>query len=166
MTRSAAVLTLIFTCFLQTACRTAPIPDFGPLAVPSGLSLQQVELAILSGILNRPPPPDFDPRETLSEEEFHALVWKHYLSQARGRSWFPESLEPGVIRASVDARGHYLRVALFYDRVSIQTRIEESRELRQSETRIHGRAIKWINRLHEHIKRELGRMTFSNPPAY
>jgi hypothetical protein len=165
MIRTAAISILLIASAVQTACRTAPIPDFAPLTVPSGLSIQQIELAIFSGILNRPPPPEFDPSEALSDEEFQALLWKHYLSEARGRSWFPESHEPGVIRASVTTRGHYLRVALSYDRVSIRTRIEESRELLQSDTRIHGRAIKWINRLHEHIRRELKRMAFSNPSA-
>jgi len=155
--RILALLALIIAVSL-TGCRSAPIPAFEPIAVPPGLSVQQVELAILSGILNKPPPSDLEPRAILPEDEFHALVWKHYLSEARSRSWFPESREPGVIRAAVNTRGHYLRVALEFDQTSVRMRIEESRELLQTRTHIHRRAIKWINGLQAHIQRELGRM--------
>lgn len=161
MARAPALILLIaFLPLSLVSCRTAPIPDFAPIPVPPGLSMQQVELAILSAILNKPPPSDIDPRVTLPDDGFQALVWQHYLSDARSRSWFPESREPGIVRAAVNRRGHYLRVALSFDQSYVRSEIEESRELLQTKTHIHRRAITWMNWLHERIRRELGRMAY------
>src|SRR5262245_32849719 len=48
-----------------SGCTTAPIPSFAPIPVPAGLSLQQVELAIVAGILNKPPPSGYDPTQPM-----------------------------------------------------------------------------------------------------
>jgi len=129
------------------------------------MSAQQVELAILSGILNKPPPADIDPLRAYPDEEFQRLIWEHYLREARSRSWFPESRAPGVVYAVVNTRGHYLRVALLFDDSSIRTEIVESRNLLQSGDEIHERALSWIANLHDHIRRELGRLAFASSPA-
>ena len=147
------------------ACRTVPIPSFEPIMVPPGLSNQQIELAILSGVLNKPPPMGFDPGRRMSDEEFDRLVWDHYMRTARSRSWFPESRAPGIVYAAVNARSHYLRVSLTFDASLIRTEILASENLQQADGRIHKKAIKWITRLHEHIRRELGRLAFSARPS-
>jgi hypothetical protein len=149
---------------LLLACRTAPIPAFEPIAVPAGLSLQQVELAILAGITNKSLPRDTDPARTYTDAEFQKLIWDDYLRDAPGRSWFPVSRAPGVVYAAVDTRGHYLRVALQFDRTSIRTEIVESRNLLQEDGRIHKRALSWIENLHAHIRRELTRIAFVQTP--
>ena len=126
--------------------------------VPPGLTLQHVELAIIAGILNKPPPPGYDPTQPLSHEDFQRLLWEHFLRDAQGRSWFPDSVEPGIIHASVNTRGYSLRVALTFNQSTIETRIISSENLLQSDSRIHERALQWIARLHDHIRRELGRL--------
>src|SRR5262245_2512850 len=142
-----------------SACRTAPIPKFEPIHVPAGLSLQQVELAIVAGILNKPPPPGYDPTQPMSEQEFQRFLWEHFLRDARSRSWFPDSVAPGVVSASVNTRGYSLQVALSFDETTIETQLISSENLSQSEPRIHRRALQWIARLHDHIRRELGRLS-------
>jgi hypothetical protein len=156
------VALLVAACW---SCRTAPIPAFEPIKIPAGLSSQHVELAILSGILNKPPPPQIDPLVPYTDEQFQRLVWDHYLSTAHGRSWFPVSRDPGIVYAAVDTRGHYLRVALMYDTASIRTEIVETKNLKQSEGEIHSRALSWIENLHNHIRRELARLAFATEPA-
>lgn len=156
---------LLTAAFFLASCKTAPIPTLPVIKVPPGLSVQQVELAILSGILNQRPPESYDPRSDMPDDEFQQLVWKHYLQSASARSWFPESRSPGVIEAAVNARSHYLRVALAYDTTSIRMKILESRNLRQSGGRIHKRAVVWLDHLEEHIRRELGRMSFAVGPV-
>jgi hypothetical protein len=153
------VATLLF------ACKTVPIPAFEPIAVPAGLSLQQVELAIFGGITNRAPSRDIDPARTYTDPEFQKIIWDDYMRDAPGRSWFPVSRAPGVVYAAVDTRGHYLRVALYFDRTSIRTEIVESRNLLQEDGKIHKRALSWIENLHANIKRELTRIAFVQPPA-
>jgi hypothetical protein len=148
-----------------SACRTAPIPDFAAIPVPARLSLQQVELAIVAGILNKPPPPGYDPTQPMSDEVFQRFLWEHFLRDARGRSWFPDSVAPRVVNTSVNTRGYSLRVALEFNQTTIETQIISSENLSQSETRIHRRALQWIARLHDHIRRELGRLSLASGGA-
>ena len=157
---SRVLLLVFFAAF--TACKTRPIPAFEPIQVPPGLSAQKVELAIFAGILNKPPPADFDPTgPPLTDEQFRKLLWDYFLRDARGRSWFPESTGPGIVYAAVNARSHYLRVALTFNESVIETQIVASENLMQGEGKIHNRALKWIAQLHEHIRRELGRLSAS-----
>lgn len=146
-------------------CKTVPLPEPIEIEVPASLTAQQVELAILSGILNKRPPANYDPRVGLPEAEFQSLVWDHYLQSASARSWFPESREPGYVVAAVSARRHYLRVGISFDTRVITIRILESRNLLQSSGRIHKRVPLWLERLNEHIRRELGRMSFASRSA-
>lgn len=143
---------------LAAACQTAPLVNPEPIAVPPGLSSQQVEVAILSGIRNTPPPPDYRLDEDMDEAEFDAFVRRHLMSDLRRRSWFAESREPGVVHAAVDTRGHYLRVAVRFDTDQVRIQLAESRNLKQSRNRIHGRALRWMRNLEFHVRRELNRM--------
>jgi len=162
---SKRVFVLFSLLVTLASCSTVPLPEAIEIEVPPGLTAQQVELAILSGILNQRPPETYDPRVGLSELEFQALVWNHYLRSASARSWFPESREPGYVVAAVSARRHYLRVGISFDTQTISIRLLESRNLRQSDTRIHERVPLWLDRLEEHIRRELGRMSFASRAA-
>ena len=165
MSRATSFLLILVLALSASACRTAAIPAFEPIRVPPGLTSQQVELAIIAGILNKPPPPNYDPTQPLSDEDFQHLLWEHFLRDARGRSWFPDSIDPGVVYASVNTRGYSLRVALEFNQSTIETRIISSENLSQSESRIHKRALQWITRLHDHIRRELGRLSLSGGAA-
>jgi hypothetical protein len=53
---------------LAVGCRTRPIPEPRNIAIPPGLSPQNVEVAILSALTNQPPPGVYRPRETMPEE--------------------------------------------------------------------------------------------------
>ena len=165
MNRVTSYLLISILAVSASACRTAPIPNFEPLKVPPHLTSQQVELAIIAGILNKPPPPGYDPTRPMSDEEFQRLLWEHFLRDARGRSWFPDSVAPGIVYASVNTRGYSLRVALEFNQSTIETRIISSENLSQSDSRIHKRALQWISRLHDHIRRELGRLALSGGAA-
>ena len=149
------IVLLVSALFLGVSgCRTAPIPKFELIQVPAGLSLQQVELAIVAGVLNKPPPPGYDPTQRMSDQAFQRLLWEHFLRDARGRSWFPDSVAPGMVNASVNTRGYSLRVALTFNETTIETQLISSENLSQSETRIHRRALQWITNLHDHIRRD------------
>jgi len=138
-------------------CRTVPMPaSLETLAVPQGLTIQDVEVAILAGIRNKSAAVGYDPIRPPSD--FDRFVWASYMIDPPGRSWFPESLQPGTVIAAVDTRGHYLQVALKYDASSIRTEILQTRNLLQEKGEIHKKVLAWIANLHEHITRELNRL--------
>lgn len=129
--------------------------------VPPGLSTQNVEIAVIAAITNRRPPPDYLPSQTLSDEEYERLVWQAFLHEAHSRSWAVESRQPGEIIAVVDVRSHYLQLGIPYDQTTVRLEIRETRNLKQSQGRIHRKVPLWIRRLEDRIRRELGRMSFA-----
>ena len=161
--RSSIVLALSLLVF--AACRTTPLPEPILIEFSPGLSRQQVEVAIFAGILNKPPPPSYDPRVDLSSDEFDSMLWTDFVSTARGRSWFPESRDGDTIYTTVNTRGLYLRAGIEIQASRLVIRIVESRNLEQSESRIHKRALKWLRNLELHITRELGRISVLGSPG-
>jgi len=155
--RSATLI--LFISVATLACRTVPLPEPYVIDVPSKMTGHQAEVAVIAGILNTPPPADYDPTEELSPEEFDAMIWRGFAGRAHRRSWFPESREGNVILAAVNTRGLYLRASIEIKDREIVISIVESKNLSQSETRIHKRAIKWLRNLEAHIRREIGRMS-------
>jgi hypothetical protein len=76
----------------------------------------------------------------------------------RKPGWYPESADPGVIHAGLEKGPYYLRVAIDYDDSTVQTRIVESKQLRQTDDRIHKSAVQWIDQLEMRIRRALGQL--------
>jgi len=139
------------------SCRTVPLPaSFPTLTVPEGLTARDVEVAILAGIRNKSAAVGYDPLRPPAD--FERFVWASYMVDPPGNSWHPESLQPGVVIAAVETRGHYLQVSLKYDPSAIHTQLLQTRDLLQEEGQIHRKVPAWIQNLHEHIQRELLRL--------
>jgi hypothetical protein len=149
------------------ACRTVPMPaSFPEVSVPPGLTVRDVQVAILAGIRNKNAAVGYDPLRPPAE--FDRFLWTSYMTDPPGNSWHPESLKPGVVIAAVDTRGHYLQVSLKYDASAIRTEFLQSKNLLQENGEIHRKVPAWIENLHGHIQRELSRLAALRngpPPA-
>lgn len=162
---SKQLTALAGSCVIIVACRTVPIPEPATIQVPPGLTLQNVEIAILAAITNRPPPEDYLPLQALSDEEFQRLVWGAFLHEAHSRSWAVESRRPGEIIAAVNARGHYLQLGIPYSSEIVTLEIRRTENLNQNASHIHRKVPLWIQRLEQRNRRELGRMSFAGDVA-
>ena len=152
--------TIFGVVLLGISCQTAPIPSPSVIEVPPGVSLSQVQVAILTAITERPEPPPYDDTVVLGQAG-DAIIWSLFKqSVAQQNAWFPESYSAGVIYAGLQIRSHYLRVAIRYDTEAVRTEIVESRNLDQSKTRIHENALVWVDRLNVKIRRALGQVAF------
>jgi hypothetical protein len=148
------------------SCRTIPMPaSFETIQVPPGLTVRDVEVAILAGIRNKSAGVGYDPLQP--PPNYERFVQASYMVDLPGHSWYPESRQAGTVIAAVDTRGHYLQVALRYDEHSIRTELLQTRNLLQENGRIHKKVPDWIANLHEHIRRELSRVSAlrGGPPA-
>ena len=139
-------------------CRTAPEPSPYLIALPAGITEQQTDVAVLAGILNKPPPSDYDPTREMSARDFNSFVWQKFVGTANNRSWFPEKRDGNTIYASVTKGELYLRAAIERQPGALRITIVESRGLSQADGEIHKRAINWMNNLDAHIRREVARM--------
>lgn len=156
--RATAITFFCIVLATSLGCRTRPIPEPAEISLPPSISTQQAIVAIIAGILNTPPPAGYDPSVELTDREFDAMIWNGFVAQARGKSWFPESRSKNTIYAAVDTRGLFLRVRIDRGPEVIRISVVNSRNLDQSDTRIHKQAIKWLRNLEAHIRREIGRM--------
>lgn len=149
---------IVAVALAAAGCRTVPIPPPVTIDVPPGLTSQEVEVAVIAGILNTHPPVSYDPTRELPQREFDAMLARDFLATAHGRSWFPDARQGDVRYATVDTRGHYLRVAIHMNTRQLRIEIVESRNLLQSNGVIHKKAVAWVENLEAHIRRELGRL--------
>lgn len=158
MNARGAFCLLLVSALLQLSCRTAPITQRPPIAVPPGLTANDVKFAILEDLANRPEAPTLTPGEHIADDAMKVMLWPFYKGTPPAeQQWFPESVEPGVIYAGYQKQDYYLRVAIDYDDTSVRLRIVGSKNLNESDGQIHKSAFKWISTLENEIARALGR---------
>lgn len=149
----------------SAACTTAPLSRIGSIRVPAGLAPRHVEFAILAALADRPPPGRLGPDVEITEPILRSWFGWDYKSDSQRRAgWFLERRGPGRVVVGRKRRHHYLRMAVLYDASRVRFEILDSHNLRQSETRIHERAILWIQELEVEIRRALGQL-FVQPRA-
>lgn len=150
---------------LVSACTTAPLSSIGSIQVPASLAPHHVEYAILAALADRPPPDTVGPDVEITESVLRTWFgWDYKTDPNRQAGWFLEGRGPGRVVVGRERRRHYLRMAIVYDASWVRFEVLESHNLRQSETRIHERAILWIQELEVEIRRSLGQL-FVQPRA-
>ena len=149
------VVALAFT----LGCRTVLIEERASITVPAGLNANDVEVAVLYELANQNVPADLTPGERIANNAMKALFLFRYQNVSdRQPGWYPESAEPGVVHAGFEKRAYYLRVAIEYTDSAIRVRLLESKNLAQTDQRIHKSAVVWIDQLEMRIRRALGQL--------
>lgn len=141
------------------ACRTAPIGPPLRVTVPTQLSQSDAEVAIVT-MLTAPPERRTDPEThtLVIANPLGAILWDQYRdAQVRSKHWFVESWTDGEIVTGYQRRLYYLRVRIAVSSSEVTLKIEESRHLDQSDTRIHKNAKVWVEMLETDIRDSLGR---------
>jgi hypothetical protein len=141
---------------LTMACGGRPIPEPEQIPVPPGVGAQATEIAILSALMNLPPPAIYDPRAPMPRETYEQMVWNYYLTSP-GRGWVVESRDPGRVVAKIARAKYLLRIQVQYDQNRAAASILESSGLAQQDGRIHRKAVGWILKLEQRIRTELAR---------
>jgi hypothetical protein len=155
-------LVILLAALVVVSCRTEQIGVREPIVVPSGLTENEIQIAILTALTDLSHPPAYDPNVIVAGSVGDAIAWSLFKEAERSSSgWYPESHEPGVIFAGLDVRSHYMRIAIHYDTKSVRTQIVESRNLKQSGGRIHRKANAWLAKLEAKIRVALGQVSFS-----
>src|SRR5262245_59159445 len=98
---------------LVLACRTVSIEQRPPIPVPAGLNANDVEVALLYDLANQNVPAELTPGERIANNAMKALFLFRYQNVSDRKSgWFPESAEPGLIKAGFEKGRYYLQVAI------------------------------------------------------
>jgi hypothetical protein len=139
------------------ACSTVQNVSPPPISVPSKLTEDDVELAILMAIADRTGQPKLAPGEKVTDSVLSAVVDPVNNTARRQKElWYFEDREPRTVYAGFQDRRFYMRVAVRYDARKVTMEIVDSRGLKQSEDRIHKRAFVWLQQLEQRVRRALG----------
>ena len=145
------------------SCRTVPNVSTVPIQVPAGLAAGEVEYAILMGIGVPTETPGLSPGQQITDNLLSS-VWGRYNSAAPRREplLYFEAREAGAVFAGFQHRHFYMRVKIRFDDREIALRVVESRNLRQTETRIHRWVLPHLRTLENRIRVALGKVAHRN----
>lgn len=152
-----ATAPIVLVCVL--GCNTVPKEQIQAIDVPPGLSSQQVEFAILATLADNPPPDDLSPELDITDRALKAWFgWSYQSARENRGDWFLEARTPGRITAGIQRGRYYLRVGIIHGADQVSFHVENSRNLRESNIRIHKTAVRWIQDLEIEIRRSLGQL--------
>ena len=158
MSREDTIRASVLVLLTALACRTAL---YSPLMVevPPELTRDQVEIALIAALANRPIPGGLDSDEMTVENVFDALYgWRRGEGETRALEWLPEERQPGVIVAGYTWRSHYLKVGLDFDEEIVEVYILDSRNLNQTDNEIHKTAVALVRALGIRLEQSLAQM--------
>src|SRR5262249_23846679 len=114
------------------ACTTVRNVSPPPIAVPSRLTENDVQLPILMPIADRTIPPRIDPGEKVTDNFLSVVIEPANNSGRRQKeSWYFEDRQPGLVYAGFQDRQFYMWVAVRYDANNVTMEIVDSRVLKQ-----------------------------------
>lgn len=151
-----SVLALMVLLLISGCRTTANIPP-APIIVPMGLTEKDVELAVILAVMDRSVPQELVQEKRAAGDITNAITDQNYQkSRASKWPWSFEGTQKGTVFAGFDYGKFYMRVAVEYDTQYVQLTIVDSRNLSQTETRIHKKAFTWIQGLEKKIRWNLG----------
>lgn len=146
--------TLLTIAVLSSGCNTRPNKE-QVLTPPTGLNDNAVELAVIMAVVDATKPPDLTVGQQITDNVLSSVL-RGYSSVRSRNAWFYEGREQGAIFAGHQRKGTYMKVRISYSATEIRLQILESRDLDQSDTRIHKTALIWLSDLEDRIRRSLG----------
>jgi hypothetical protein len=138
----------------SSGCNTRPNKE-QVVTPPAGLNDNAVELAVIMAVVDATRPPDLTIGQQITDSVLSSVL-RGYSSVRSRNAWFYEGREQGAIFAGHQRKGTYMKVRISYSASEIKLQILESRDLDQSDTRIHKTALVWLSDLEDRIRRSLG----------
>jgi hypothetical protein len=158
MTRVISVIAVLVMMVPMGSCRTVDKSEIGKITIPKGLGMQDVKLAILLAASPQQASREWTPAERMTDNALKA-AFPFYQKVQRQRRWFPEEITPNSVILGYDNGKHYFRIEYAIEQNEIFPKVVGSRNLSESESRIHKSAIEWIGSFESEIRRQLGRVS-------
>lgn len=134
----------------------------GPFPDPSGLAESDVEFAILLAVADPPNPPELSPGQQITDSVLAAVLGSYDGIANPREPWYFESRELGATIAGFQEGHYYMRVVVAFNTAEVTLSIVDSRNLRQTQTRIHKGAFLRLQTPENRIRRALGKISRRN----
>jgi hypothetical protein len=147
---------LVIAMALMAACSTPSINSTQPISIPSGLTTQDVKLAIIYAIYPGKTPTEWSHIDQMTDNALKAAFPFTYSKVDRSENWFLEEIRSGSVLIGFDDGDHYLRVEYVIDRGRIIQRIDGSRNLGQTGETIKKDAFEFLGAMESKIRQSMG----------
>ena len=108
--------------------KLVPIKQRASIAVPAGLNANDVEAAVLFELADKRVPVDLKPGERIANSSRFLFLYRSGPTP-KAPSWYPESVEQGLVYAGFQKGQHYLRVAMEYTDSVVQIHVSFARQV-------------------------------------
>jgi len=151
------LLVITFVGLAFAGCTSADINSAPSISVPSGLTTQDVKLAILLSIDPAKAPPEMNVDQQMTDNALRAFFGYAYSKHADRRGqWFLEEIRERSVLVGFDNRKHYFRAEFIIGDHAITQRIDGSRNLDQTSTKIHRATFDWLGMFETKIRQNMG----------
>jgi hypothetical protein len=134
-------------------CSTKKNTSPPPTVVPASMTENDVEYVLISCLGSPADQERASPGMYMANELLHHRFGGEFIQK---RYWGYEGRGNGEVFAGFNSRKYYMRVRMAYNTKNIRFSIIDSRNLKQSKTRIHKSALRWLGGLESGIRSCLG----------
>ena len=149
-------IALIVAMAFTVSCSTPSINSAQPISIPSGLTAQDVKLAILYAIYPVKTPTEWTHIEQMTDSALKAAFPFSYGKVERSETWFLEEIRTSSVLVGFDDGDHYLRVEYVIDGGRILQKIDGSRNLGQTGETIKKDAFEFLGAMESKIRQSMG----------
>lgn len=149
------VVFLFILSVLAVSCTSVNIDSAKPISVPTGLTIQEVKLAIVRAVSPQSSPPELNQYQEITDRALRAHFGFRYQSANQKGRWFIERIEGNSVFVGFDNRKHYFGVEYVIENHQVSQKIDGSRNLGQSDTRIHKAVFRWLGEMESNIRQQM-----------
>ena len=134
-------------------CNTTKIIEPLPTNIPANLTKDEVYSAIIVSLKDAPKVPSSV--QKTGDDDFN---WMDGAINSGKQYWHYEGQDNDVVHAGFYYKRFYIRADVTYGKDYIKYTIVDSRNLKQTNGRIHGKAYTWLALLEGDVRMALGRI--------
>ena len=138
---------------LLAACTTTKNISPPPTIIPTALSNDEVEFAIMFAVKDAPRTKYSAEGMKMADEILAYALGRGYTKK---KYWSYEGRGKNIIYAGFNYRSFYLRAEVKYDADNVNFKIIDSRNMKQDEKNIHKKALIWLGYLERDVRATLG----------
>lgn len=146
-------------------CSSAPILPRRPIEVPIGLTIEQVEIAVVSALSGVSQSELAAANEAQPDTHMDKLIQSAYARRLTRAAWNVDSHRPGRLVATHRRGSRSLSIGIRYNQYEVATEILGSERLDHYDGRIHENALVWVSQLENRIDHALKSAAFLGQPS-
>lgn len=142
-------IAILLLLWMLAGCNTIRLVSPPPSSVPQSMTEEEIEYVLISCLGSSANDQNVSAGMHMANEILHRRFGGEFVQK---RYWSYEGRDKDVVYAGFNNRSHYMRVKMAYSKEDVRFSIVDSRNLKQTKTRIHRNAMQWLGGLESGIR--------------